>query len=489
MAITHVVVSDLHLGAANSLLTNVQNDGTIATGTPAPVLAAFGEALGSLLAGQPAPPTLVFAGDIFELALTPTSKACETFSDFIRMAFGGDRPMFAPDITYIAGNHDHHLWELARQHQYVTYVASTPLGTPLIEDWHVTHLFPANDLLPHDDRFVVTLANRATPDVGITVSQSYPNLGIVDPDGTRVVVVSHGHYTESIYRAMELLHAVLTPDRDDAESAWHIEGDNWAWVDFMWSTLGRSGDAGTDVSQFYEMLQSEQAMRDLAARVIDAVIERKGRTLRTRVEAWALRLASRIVISKKMAPERHHRDSPLSKDAERGLQEYLRLAVAPQLISELGRVPASATFVFGHTHKPFARTTTVDGFANPVNVFNTGGWVIDSKDLNPLQGAAAILIDDQQRVVALDLYRQGDTAQVHVVSLADDSNDPDARAFADSIRAAVAADSHLWSTFSIVAAAEVTARRQQLLTRIAADEADIVGRARAVAPRAPTGAA
>ena len=92
----------------------------------------------------------------------------------------------------------------------------------------------------------------------------YPNLGLLSEDGRRCVVVHHGHYIESMYQLMSSLNQLMFNKplpRDITE----IEEDNFAWIDFFWSSLGRSGDVGEDVNRLYDMLQSEKAVDRLRA--------------------------------------------------------------------------------------------------------------------------------------------------------------------------------------------------------------------------------
>ncbi len=79
-----VCVSDLHLGALNSLLTNVTDDGEHVDGTtPSPVLTALCHCIRSLRRPGQDPPQLVVLGDLFELALTSLEDAAVTFSQFM----------------------------------------------------------------------------------------------------------------------------------------------------------------------------------------------------------------------------------------------------------------------------------------------------------------------------------------------------------------------------------------------------------------------
>jgi len=473
--IQDVYVSDLHLGAPNSLLSNVTDTGVV-PGTPSPVLHALGGALRSLMAQQEDPPRLVLGGDIFELALTPTHCAFDTFGDFIRVMF--DDPVFSPELHYVAGNHDHHLWELARQHQYTEYIDGFDRDAPLRNDWHVTHLLPENDRFPHGDVTVTAAARRACPTAGITVRHTYPNLGFVGEVGT--VVYHHGHYTERIYRAVEWLDQIFEPSRPEAQRAWHIEADNYAWVDFLWSTLGRSGDAGGDVGALYEMLQSEAAIEAVVDRVLDTIIVRDKPTWRRRIGNWMLRLGTKLAVHEGLRLERHRGGSaPLSKDAERGMHDYLRVAVATQLADETGHPDHPLTFVFGHTHKPFASQIDVDGIDHPVDVFNTGGWVIDSVEPAPLQGASLVVGDRHGHVAAIEVYQQ---AQGHNLSVT--SVSPQAAGFVGEIERRIETHRPVWDVLESTIADEIMQRRRQLARRIVVDTNRVKGIEPKIAPSA-----
>ena len=78
------------------------------------------------------------------------------------------------------------------------------------------------------------------------------------PDQRRCLIVSHGHYTESIYSLMSTLKDTLYPSQrasgfEDIET---LEEENFAWIDFFWSTLGQSGEVGTDMGMIYADLTS-----------------------------------------------------------------------------------------------------------------------------------------------------------------------------------------------------------------------------------------
>ena len=171
------------------------------------------------------------------------------FRLFAHLAFGDGAPLFDPVIHYVPGNHDHHEWEITRENQYVTYVCGQPAGAELASAWHTTKLVPTAERPVASSALLTGLARSQAGGSHVTVEVSYPNLALRTPDGHRCLVVSHGHFTESIYTLMSRLRNVLYPDQRQAslEDIDSLEEENFAWIDFFWSTLGRSGQAGVAV--------------------------------------------------------------------------------------------------------------------------------------------------------------------------------------------------------------------------------------------------
>jgi hypothetical protein len=55
-----------------------------------------------------------------------------------------------------------------------------------------------------------------------------------------------------MYLLMSRLRTMIFPDREPLRHVWDIEGEDFAWIDFFWSTMGRSGEVGKDVERLYE---------------------------------------------------------------------------------------------------------------------------------------------------------------------------------------------------------------------------------------------
>jgi hypothetical protein len=417
--IRYVIMSDLHFGAENSVLTalserpatRTDNGFTADPQRPTAVLSGFVNGLRELTRDQDRPPTLILAGDILDLALSPDETAAMVYRLFAHLAFEDGPPAFDPVMHYVPGNHDHHEWEIARESQYTSYAVAQPAQAPLDAPWHTTKLL-AGDERPVASSALLTGLTRvqAGGDPGIEVRVSYPNLALRTPDGRRSLVVSHGHYTESIYTLMSRLRNILYPGQGQGvpTDIERLEEENFAWVDFFWSTLGRSGQVGTDVGFIYADLTSPQDVDAFVHNLISALLANgKGKTWLHPAESAVLNAIFKREANRVARSERGTPTVTLSAAGQAGLREYLAGPVRNQLRKEWGDVPEEVTFVYGHTHKPFNDLWTVNGFNSAVRIANTGGWVVDTAEPAPVQGGVAVLVNDDLETASLQFYRQG----------------------------------------------------------------------------------
>jgi hypothetical protein len=118
--------------------------------------------------------------------------------------------------------------------------------------------------------------------------------------------------------------------------------------------------------------------------------------------------------------EVHQTGAVLSADADAGLTRYLEDFLLAALREENdGTIPPELTFIFGHTHKPFEALRRFEGYAEEVQILNSGGWVVDTLHPDPLHGAAIIVVDDDLRAASIRLYNEepdGRPRDVEVVS-------------------------------------------------------------------------
>ncbi len=477
--IRYVCLSDLHFGAANSILSCLVKDGvTVDTTTASSVLDGLAEALASLVRAnedKTRKPTLVLNGDILELALANDNVALMVFELFLDRIFPPDgEALFEDTILYQPGNHDHHLWETARELQYANLIKEFGSDTPLPIPWHSTRLYYREDPRPVRSALLEQMARRRPRRRGVKIRVSYPNAGIRSADGRTSIVFHHGHFVESMYHLMTTLNDFIFPGRPAPAQVWDVEAQNFAWIDFFWSTLGRSGQVGEDVGIIYDMLQSDEAIQKLAVNLADGITAtstRKGTAAHFR---WLIRpllqkmikmLASRIAASERKAPA-----AALSDNAETGLMAYLAGPLVRQLASEAphrdGRLPEQVKFVFGHTHKPFVGMRDVLGLANPVRVFNTGGWVVDTLEVEPLHGANLALIDENLEVACVRLYNQAVDATAYHVRV-DDGLPPEQGPFYRRLSGLIQPGDDVWASFSEAAATLVNEREKTLAEIIA----------------------
>ena len=477
--IRYVVLSDVHFGAQNSMLTSVvEKPGSpaatgrfeVAPDVPSPLLVAAMDGLRTLVAGQSQPPTLILAGDVLDLALSSDAVASTAFGCFVDLAFGGSTPLFGPSVYYLPGNHDHHLWEGAREAQYIKYLQDLAPGEPLEDPWHVTSL-SADLQRPAGNDFLTALVKRRHGCRGVDIHHAYPNLALTDPSGRRCRIISHGHLTEPIYTLMSSLRDVLFPEQADrSPSIAQIESENFAWIDFFWSTLGRSGEVGTDVGLVYADLSSAADLDELAGNLAKSLVSRN------HGPHWLRPLESALTVGITRREVRHlarsERGTPgltLSAKSESGLRSYLEGPVLRQITEELGSVSDDVAFIFGHTHKPFVEQRQLTGYPQPVCIYNTGGWVVDTSAPALTQGAVAVLLDEELNVASLQFYRQnsaGGTDPVQVLALAEPGVNP----LHDKLAAEVDPSAEPWRTVSD-AAAQLIAQRYRLQATITAAKA------------------
>jgi hypothetical protein len=473
--IRYVCLSDLHFGAENSILSSLKDDHiTVDPSKASSVLDGLVAILRTLIEAnedQTPKPTLILNGDILELALANDNVALMVFELFLDRVFpsGGDA-LFDPVILYQPGNHDHHLWETARERQYANLLDTLKPDDVLPVPWHGTSLYYLEDSRPVHSELLEELAKRRPHDQTIEFRVSYPNLGLRSDDQKTSVVFHHGHNVEAIYHLMTTLKDYVFPGRRPATEVWDIEAENFAWIDFFWSTLGRSGDVGAQVGLVYDMLQDDHAIQRLAGNLSNGIAMRvahKGIAGRFRwLIKGVLHKVLNLIASKVAASERRIPTVPLSEKSRVGMMAYLSGPLTRQLAGEApkqdGQLPEQVKFIFGHTHKPFVESTKVEGgLANPVRIFNSGGWVVDTKEIEPLHGANLVLLDENLEVACVRLFNQATRSTDYRVRL-DDGLPAEQGPFYQRLSTLIRPDDDVFKNFSKAVAGLVTERGRSL---------------------------
>ena len=472
--IKYVCLSDLHLGEEDSLLTGITEEGKAAPDKLSPVLGGLAECFRDLLKDQEDKPTLILCGDVLELALCTMDVAGMAFETFLRSTMRPGEELFAKSIFYLPGNHDHHLWELARETQYVEWFKRHALeGIPLAPPRHITPLIQLGERQRVPSYFLNGLLKRLARQEDndswndIKFSVRYPNMGIAE--GDRLALFSHGHYLESAYGAVSTAKDLLF-DSGRPGSMNELEAHNFAWIDFFWSALGRSGDAGESVEMVYENLRSKEK--------VAALIENLARNISSRymdnLPGW---IKSNSVLSKIFkilyaffrGREREVTDTAMSEKLRKGLHEYLENYLRGQIEKDLpGRDYRRVIFTFGHTHKPLAMDMTdFDGYPTWVDVYNTGGWVVDEVEPQPVHGASAVLLDEELNAAAVRLYQEKKDGGIRPVAVSEaDHLGEAAGPFKKYLAEKVASSTGPWADLTDVVGREVSKRREFLRARI-----------------------
>jgi len=464
--VRYICLSDTHLGADTSLLTPLDGRGQVDLSRPNKPLACLAACLKSLVEGNAGPekPTLVLNGDVLELALATTSIAVMTFQRALELLLPAGETPFISRIAYLPGNHDHHVWEAAREQEYCAEIARTAPGGGLP---HVPRATPLLGTAPMRSALLDAVMNGLGSARSVPVDVLYPNLALRSDDGQRLVVFHHGHFLEPLYSAMSRLQGALFPGRLPPTTVEELEADNGAWIDFFWSSLGNSGDVGPDVELLYEKLQSPEQVRSLLANLATALARQNKNALVSGLESFAFTHLLLPVATPLLEFFRSQTAQELSEEERQGLVEYVSGPLRNQVLAELSELPPSVTFAFGHTHRAFARALSIPGLPDPLSVFNTGGWVVDSQQTQPLNGASMLLVDEALEVVGIRLYAESDRLddyQVSVFGLPGPDGKPGP--FQQRVTELVQRSLPLWRAFSRAAGPAVAERRALLDTNV-----------------------
>ncbi len=480
--IKYVSLSDMHLGADNSLLTNLKQASSETDPLKAsPVMVKLAECLKEVVGDSK--PTLILNGDILEMALSYTNEAAMGFERFIEQVMPPGKELFS-SIVFIPGNHDHHLWEVARETQYVNYLEDvTKPGETLNKPWHVSRIFPKGDgEAPPITYFLTRIVQRYPHLKDFKITTAYPNYGLFNKDTKKCVVFTHGHYIEPLYTIMSKLKTLIFEGSKMPETVGEIEEENFAWIDFFWSAMGRSGDVGEDIEIIYDKMQDPEELKKLLHSLARGLAKNYGNTgwlgIPDKVEEVTLSRVFDLLVNTFKGTERGDTSETLSKDAKAGLWRYVNGPLFKQLNHELTKeysqnlatAPLDMTIVFGHTHKPYARDENFSkDYGRWVNVYNSGGWVVDTPRPKPIHGGAVIIVDEDLNAASLRMYNEAEEASGYRVSVENASHIGEGLnpLFDDLYRLVEKnKDKEPWRGFSAAAARAVGVRHRNLDAKI-----------------------
>lgn len=477
--VTHICLSDLHLGAKTAILTDTPgpkpDDPPLSAD---PLRQAFAKALEATLStlnGHTAPvhrPSLVLLGDIMDFSLAKPKDSIESFRAFLQAIKEANGPEWLGSSIFVPGNHDHELWTVAR------FNAMAQAPEKETSYLHATKAFDDPAGMPRAAIIDPILKREGFPGA-VTF---YPNIGLQSADGRKTVVLHHGHFLESMYRAMSGLTAVLDGDPVAPFDVETLEKQNSSWIDFVWSNFGDDGKLGAEIRLGYDYLLTgrEDIVFD---RRLGALLARKMQSVLPLPSTAAARqwtgAAADVVVNSLLGEygqmDRFSYFVPLGADATAGLKDYLARTVRTQLRDEDKAQFTDLTFIFGHTHKPFEDRLPLPGFSRPPAIYNTGGWDLDMPMFGTLLGAAAVFVDDDLNVASLRLCsvpKEEDGASPPVGVMTADGTVA-GNPLAQDLQNAVQVNAMLWNSFSAEATKAYRAKQAFIFRKMAkADRRD-----------------
>ncbi len=431
-----------------------------------PVTRAFAAALNAMLAEQDDQPQLVMMGDLLDLQFSDRAHATQSGLSFLKALNSEGR--FAPEMIATAGNHDHALWTDARLN-LTHHDQLSP--DPEVGYRKITPAFQPEPAA--QSRLLNEMAGRA----GFkSVDLRYPNIALGDRE--RTVLIHHGHFMEAPYKLISDLTDVLSGHPRRFLTAEEIASENAAWIDFFWATLGETG-FGTGGYDVYQNLLSVAGFRTFSAKAAALIAEKLGEMVPmggNLTVHHTLRMAARVGIDAGMGPfldsERMAVVESLTTEGWDGVRWYLDGVCRSQIKGELWPDPqdeedcrvADLTFIFGHTHKPFADRLVSDASPNPVRVYNTGGWTLNGPRFDTAAGAGMILIDDALNVVLVRVLGTPQDGRVprayvqHLGGVAAGAND-----FAMLVQQWLDGSADAWEALAVAAEDAYAVRQRYLL--------------------------
>ncbi|MGD0657560.1 MAG: metallophosphoesterase [Syntrophorhabdales bacterium] len=462
--ISYVCLSDTHFGAKNSLLTKLKpaswdTDPEAASSVMQHLVACLRDLLAK--AGNPQGVTLILNGDILELALTTDNEAYMVFRRFMELIMS---PRLFKTIVYVPGNHDHRLWELARETQYMTYVGRLEASDDLPIPWHTTKMFMENASYPVTSYSLDSII-RKYGFQDLRIAMAYPNFALLQKRNQRCVIFHHGHFVEPLYQLMTTLRSLILAGRRPPVHIWDIEAENSFWIDCFWSFMGRGGDGGKDVQSVYDTMKARDAFKNALYQLVNDLAEKYD------VPGWDditdtrfLQWATGALVHRMRGTEKTLTGSILSDGGRRGLQAYVSGPLKDQIDNECGaNPPRNVTFVFGHTHKPFQEDMSFLGYPQWSSIYNSGGWVVESVEAEPFHGGAVILADDNLDVVSLRMYNENRDPERYAMRI-EEASHPGAQTndLFKTITELINPSLDPWESFSDAAAEAVHTREQHL---------------------------
>ncbi len=367
------------------------------------IIEAFSKALADLISqfNQESLPKLVLNGDILGLSFSDYVHSFEIFEAFIEACT--IKNILCDTIIYIPGNHDHHIWNLAKEGHFLKGLENTNLNK--IEALH--SVTPPTFTDGFSSNFLDAFAKRIGND-SLTFKIFYPNFMVPPPEqGGPYLLFHHGHFSEKTYYFVSKFLQTIYPELPTPENLEELESQNGPFIDFAFSELGRSGKAG----HFFEKLMSTLSNKELFEIRVDEMAENIAKNVDFPYlpSDWLEKQLAKTLlqnIGEKVRGERYKGSVTCSDETIQGLLHYLN-TYCSETLSENGWSGEDVTLIWGHTHKPFQKQTTTDHFPK-LTLYNSGGWVLP-RAVTPVIGASILFVSDSNETQSLRIYNDAET--------------------------------------------------------------------------------
>lgn len=405
-----MVLSDLHFGEESSVL----HYGQKFKKGKQPLVNRLTE-LTKKEVGNEKIPFLILAGDTLDFSLASIQDAVADFRLFL-----GDVHEIFDCLVYIPGNHDHHIW---RTLQEEVFVVNRIKERRKIED------FPHEQTGTIIDGKIILkgigqkkslgaktfLAKLLPPAAkGKSFAVTYPNVFLRFKKPGKNILITHGHFFEV---AWTLVSDVFKKSLNLTTMNYRVlERINSPLTEFGWYGLGQAGKLSLFIEELYKEIKNSEdrkltlALNDLRDYIdelwtfkpakregffsrIRGVFSEVKANIKEELSDQALRLMTHLVkslvISQVEEREAYTAGSPL-RHCPNVLDDPTKKDRIKKYISySLGRPYEFRPhqIIFGHTHMPIKDGNiemTVEGKPWNIAAFNTGGWVVDSKEANEI---------------------------------------------------------------------------------------------------------
>lgn len=470
----YICLSDMHAGALTSLLSVLPGEEEKGHAT-SPMTRAFQSAFEGLLdeaQAEKTPPQLILLGDSLDLQFSKREEAFPSALGFLQAL--NAKQMLDPKVIATAGNHDHSLWSDARLSLHAKQVRLTAnsahngakpayrASTPAFEE---------------DKDARSQLLEALLEGAGFEACDfRYPNIAFGDTD--RMIFLHHGHFAEGLYRGMSAVMDALKGVKRKNLDVDTLAAENAGWIDFAWASIGDAAGVGRTAEYFYQNFLTTTGYRRIskqwaqtAAEALSELLPLSGNRAMQDTIHTACKVALDVSIGEFRDTERYAIVDALSSEGVHGLRWYLEGPVAGQILQEKDTIAADTTFIFGHTHKPFADRLSAKGYPGAPKVYNTGGWVLNGPRLDNAEGAAMVLIDDHLNVASLRLFQTPQNGIVPLAHVEMLSDGPEAEAFRHEIEGWLAAKEDTWTHLARTAKSAYETR-QALLLKLTGDALD-----------------